>query len=166
MLAFVEADDAAATDVARLDDLGRPAARRPSLQRELGQLVDAYQRRGLDLDLQELFDSFLTVVREQGLRMPSEYVVLLTTLAVLEGVAKHMAPDYRLTDTVAAYARSVLPRPARPRAAQEGALRTLSRYTHLFDDLPVVSREPCGGPARASSAWRCGPQTTTAWWTA
>ena len=79
-----------------------------SLQRELGQLVDDYQRFGLDIDLQELFEAFLTMVREQGLRVPSDYVVLLTTLAMLEGVAKDMAPDYRLTDTVAAYARSAV----------------------------------------------------------
>ena len=98
--------------------------------------------------------------------MPTEYVVLLTTLAVLEGVAKHMAPDYRLTDTVADYVRSSLPGRIDPEQLKKAALRTLARYTHLFDELPVGSREPCGGPARASSAWRCGPQTTTAWWIA
>ncbi len=122
MLAFVEADDAAATDVLASMVSAGPQLDITSLQRELGQLVDAYQRRGLDLDLQDSSTPFLTVVREQGLHMPSEYVVLLTTLAVLEGVAQHLAPDYRLTDTVADYARSIPTRPARPRAAQEGRL--------------------------------------------
>jgi ubiquinone biosynthesis protein len=137
MLAFVEADDVAATDVLASMVSAGPQLDITSLQRELGQLVDTYQSRGLDFDLQELFDSFLTVVREQGLRIPSEYVVLLTTLAVLEGVAKHMAPDYRLTDTVADYARSALPGRLDPEQMKRTALRTLARYAHLLDDLPT-----------------------------
>ena len=141
MLAFVEADDAAATDVLASMVSAGPQLDITSLQRELGQLVDAYQSRGLDFNLQELFDTFLAVVREQGLRIPSEYVVLLTTLAVLEGVAKHMAPDYRLADTVADYARSSLPGRIDPERLKRTALRTLARYTHLLDDLPVgISR--------------------------
>ena len=141
MLAFVEGDEAAATDVLVTMISAGPRLDVTSLQRELGQLVDAYQRRGLDLDLQDVFDRVLTVVREQGLHMPTEYVVLLTTLAVLEGVAKHLAPDYRLTDTVADYARSILPSRVGPEQLKKAALRTLSRYTHLFDELPVgISR--------------------------
>ncbi len=141
MLAFVEGDDAAATDVLVTMISAGPRLDVTTLQRELGHLVDAYQRRGLDLDLQDVFDHILTVVREQGLHMPTEYVVLLTTLAVLEGVAQHLAPDYRLTDTVASYARLVLPSRLGPEQLKKAALRTLSRYTHLFDELPVgISR--------------------------
>jgi ubiquinone biosynthesis protein len=137
LLAFVEADEAAATDVLVAMLSAGPRLDVASLQREMGRLVDGYQRRGLDFDLQEVLDRTLTVVREQGLRMPSEYVVLLTTLAVLEGVAKYMAPDYRITDTVAAYARSVLPSRLDPERLKKTALRTLGRYTHLLDELPV-----------------------------
>ena len=103
----------------------------------MGQLIDDYQRSGLDIDLQELFESFLTIVREQGLRVPSDYVVLLTTLAMLQGVAKHMAPDFRLTDTVAAYARSAVGDRLSPEQLMTGAHRTMARYKHLLDDLPV-----------------------------
>jgi ubiquinone biosynthesis protein len=137
MLAFVEADDAAATDAFVSMISAGPQLDVASLQRELGPMVDAYQSRGLDFDLEELFDTFLTLIREQGLRIPSEYVVLLTTLAALEGVAKQMAPDYRLTDTVADYARSALPDRFGPEHLKKKAVRTLSRYAHLLDDLPV-----------------------------
>jgi ubiquinone biosynthesis protein len=137
LLAFVEADEATATDVLVAMLSAGPRLDVASLQREMGRLIDGYQRRGLDFDLQEVLDRTLTVVREQGLRMPSEYVVLLTTLAVLEGVAKHMAPDYRITDTVADYARSVLPSRLDPERLKKTALRTLGRYTHLLDELPV-----------------------------
>ena len=141
MLAFIEGDDAAATDALVSIISAGPQVDVATLQREMGHLVDAYQRRGMDLDLQELFDRVLAVVREQGLHLPTEYVVLLTTLAVLEGVAKHMASDYRLTETVAAYARSVLPSRLDPDHLKKVALRTLSRYAHLFDELPVdISR--------------------------
>jgi ubiquinone biosynthesis protein len=137
MLAFVEADDAAATDILASLVTADPQLDVASLQRELGQLIDAYQRLGLDIDLQELFESFLTIVREQDLRVPSEYVVLLTTLAMLQGVAKHLAPDYRLTDTVAAYAHSAVGSRLSPEQFLTGAHRTLARYKHLLDDLPV-----------------------------
>jgi ubiquinone biosynthesis protein len=137
MLAFVEADEAAATDILASMVAAGPELDVASLQRELGQLIDAYQRLGLDIDLQELFESFLTIVREQGLRVPSDYVVLLTTLAMLQGVAKHMAPDYRLTDTVAAYARSAVGGRLSPEQFVTGAHRTMARYKHLLDDLPV-----------------------------
>ena len=56
MLAFVEADEAAATDVLASMVSAGPQLDVASLQRELGQLVDAYQRLGLDIDLQELFE--------------------------------------------------------------------------------------------------------------
>ena len=137
MLAFVEADEAAATDILASMVSAGPQLDMASLQRELGQLVDAYQRFGLEIDLQELFEAFLTMVREQGLRVPSDYVVLLTTLAMLEGVAKHMAPDYRLADTVAAYAHSAVGDRLSPEQLMKGAHRTLARYKHLLDDLPV-----------------------------
>ena len=141
MLAFVEGDDAAAADVLVSMIAAGPGLDITTLQSELGSLVDTYQRRGLDFDLQEVFNGVMTVVREQGLRIPTDYVVLLTTLAALEGVAKHMAPDYRLTDTVAAYARSTLSSRVSPDQLKKVALRTLSRYTHLLDDLPVgISR--------------------------
>ena len=137
MLAFVEADEAAATDILASMVSAGPQLDVASLQRELGQLIDDYQRSGLDIDLQELFESFLTIVREQGLRVPSDYVVLLTTLAMLQGVAKHMAPDFRLTDTVAAYARSAVGDRLSPEQLMTGAHRTMARYKHLLDDLPV-----------------------------
>jgi ubiquinone biosynthesis protein len=137
MLAFVEADEATATDILASMVSAGPQLDVASLQRELGQLIDAYQRSGLDIDLQELFESFLTIVREQGLRVPSGYVVLLTTLAMLQGVAKDMAPDYRLTDTVTAYARSAVGGRLSPEQFMTGAHRTLARYKHLLDDLPV-----------------------------
>ena len=137
MLTFIDGDDAAATDLIVSMISAGPGLDVSTLQREVSRLVDAYQRHGLDLDLQELFESILTVVREQGLRIPTEYVVLFTTLGVLEGVAKHMAPDYQLTASVAAYARSVLPSRFDPERLKLAALRTLSRYTHLLEDLPV-----------------------------
>ena len=137
MAAFTEGDDAAATDIIVSMISAGPGLDVTVLQREVGRLVDAYQRHGLDLDLQALFDSILAVVRDQGLRIPTEYVVLFTTLGVLEGVAKHMAPDYQLNDTVAAYIGSVLPGRFDPERLKQAALRTLSRYVHLLEDLPV-----------------------------
>jgi ubiquinone biosynthesis protein len=137
MLAFVEADEATATDIFASMVSAGPQLDVASLQRELGQLIDAYQRFGLDIDLQELFDAFLTTVREQGLTIPSDYVLLLTTLAMLEGVAKHMAPDYQLTDTVADYARSAVGGRLSPEQLMTEAHRTLARYKRLLDELPV-----------------------------
>jgi ubiquinone biosynthesis protein len=138
MLAFVEGDEAAATDALASMVSAGPQLDIAALQRELAPLVDAYQQHGLDLDLQALLDTFLSVVREQDLRVPSEYVTLLTTLAALEGVAKALAPEYRLTDTVADYARSAIPDRFGPEHLKKSAVRALARYAHLLDDLPVA----------------------------
>ena len=168
MLAFVEGDEAAATDVVVGDDLGRSAARRhdaaardgpPRRRATSGAAWTSICRRSSSASLK--------VVREQGLHMPTQYVVLLTTLGVLEGVAQHMAPDYRLTETVAAYARSVLPSRLDPEhlkkaaLADPGALHAPVRRTaggHLAS--------PAAGQRGRVSHGRCGPRTTTAWWTA
>jgi len=48
-----------------------------------------------------------------------------------------MAPDCHLTGTVAAYARSVPPSRLDPERLKKAALRTLSRCTHLLEDLRV-----------------------------
>jgi ubiquinone biosynthesis protein len=161
MLAFVEADEAAATDVLASMVSAGPQLDVASLQRDLGQLVDAYQRSGLDIDLQELFESFLTVVREQGLQVPSDYVVLLTTLAMLQRVAKHMATDYRLTDTVAAYALSRRWRLS-PEQLMRGAHRTWRATSICLDDLPVgLSRAAATGEASSALAVRPSGATTT-----
>jgi len=141
MLSFVEGDDAAATDVLVSMMSAGPRLEIATLQREMGRMIDSYQRRGAGADLSEVFERLFAVVREQDLRMPTEFVVLLTTLAVVEGVAMKIAPDYRLTDTVAAYAGTAMPERLSPDQLKQVAVRTLARYTHLLDDLPVgVSR--------------------------
>jgi len=155
MLAFVEADDAAATDILASMISAGPQSDVVPLQRELAPVVDAYQKCGLDLDPRELLDTFLAVVREQGLQVPSKYAVLLTTLAALEGVAKELAPEYRLTETVAAYALSAVPDRFGPERLKKMAFRTLARYGHLLDDLPVGLSGPCDERARGDP--RRGP---------
>jgi ubiquinone biosynthesis protein len=139
MMSFVEGDPAAAADVMAAMISAGPRLEISMLQREIGRVIDSYQRRNADLS--EVFQRLLDVMREQGLHVPSEFVVLLTTLAVVEGVAMNIAPDYRLTDTVAAYAGKALPDRMDPEYIKKVVLRTLGRYTHLLDDLPVgVSR--------------------------
>ena len=139
MLSFVEGDHAAAADVMASMISAGPRLEITTLQREMGRVIDSYQRRSTDLA--DVFQRLLDVMREQGLRVPSEFVVLLTTLAVVESVAMNIAPDYRLTDTVAAYAGKSAPDRLDPDRLKQAVVRTLSRYTHLLDDLPVgVSR--------------------------
>jgi ubiquinone biosynthesis protein len=139
MLAFVEGDPAAAADVMAAMISAGPRLEISMIQREMGRVIDSYQRRHVDLS--EVFQRLLDVMREQDLHVPSEFVVLLTTLAVVEGVAMNIAPDYRLTDAVAAYAGKAMPDRLDPEHLKKMAMRTLGRYTHLLEDLPVgVSR--------------------------
>ena len=137
MLAFVEGDDAAFTDVLVSMISAGPRLDLTTLQREVERLVGSSQGPRKDVDLQEALNRVLEVMREEDLHVPSQYIVPLTTLVVLEGVAKQMAPDCRLTDSVAVYARSALPSRLDPEHLKKTALRTLTRYTHLLDELPV-----------------------------
>ncbi len=141
MLSFVEGDDAAAADVFASMISAGPRLEIATLQREMGLLIDSYQCRRTGAHLTEVFERLLAMVRDQGVRMPTDYVVLLTALAVVEGAAMKIAPDYRLADTVSAYAGATMPDRLAPDRLKQAALRTLAPHARLLDDMPVgISR--------------------------
>jgi CBS domain-containing protein len=82
-------------------------------------------------------EDLLKLMRDHQLRVPIELRVLLTTLGVLEGVAKQIDPGFQLIDATKPFARRLMPDRYSPGHILKASLRSLRAYSRFFDQLPV-----------------------------
>jgi len=87
--------------------------------------------------LGKFMQDLLKLMRDHQLRVPPELRVLLTTLGVLEGVAKQIDPAFRLIDATKPFARRLMPERYSPGHILKASLRSARAYGRFFDQLPV-----------------------------
>ncbi len=85
--------------VSALESLGIAAApnRREALARDLNRLLERYLGRSLgEVKIDEVSEALFATIRQNQLRMPSDLVMLLKTLAMYEGVGRTLDPDFNI----------------------------------------------------------------------
>ena len=156
MLLSVFDDDPAGATEAVLQMTGMPPhVNIATLEVELGAMMNQYRRAqmtggGLDVLVQQL----LTMMRNHGLHLPTELTVLLTTLAMVDGTARQIDPEFRLVDAAKPFARRLLPQQYGPEKIFKATVRSGRAYARLFDQLPLqltrVMRRASEGEFRVS----------------
>lgn len=119
----------------------------------LGELPDDFDRRSLSQDVAEFFDQYgmlafddfdlteamndaMDIIRRQHIRLPGRLSMLLRMMAVLEGTAEKLSPQFRLVELLKPYRASIIKRRLSPVRMRRRLLAAYRRWSHLLDIVP------------------------------
>ena len=139
MSAIATSDAASATDVLLQLCGAPPETRVVELQREIEIVLDEYQAaaaRG-DSGLTQAANGMLNALRAQRLKMPARFVVLLTTVGVLEGVARNLSPGFDLIAEVKNHLQDLMKASSQMNSPTQIFMRWIQQYGMLVDEMPV-----------------------------
>ena len=107
------------------------------LEAEVSRLIGKYYNRSLrEVHIGELISEILNLIREHHLMMSSELAVLLTTLAVLEGLGTQLDPNFDFVEVTAPFARKLTDARMEPRAVLRNVMRSLRRSSRMLTEVP------------------------------
>lgn len=107
------------------------------LEMEVSRLINKYYNRSLrEVHIGELISEVLNLVRQHHLMMSSELALLLTTLAVLEGLGTQLDPNFDFVAVTAPFARKMTDARMEPRAFLRTLMRSFRRSGKMMVDLP------------------------------
>ena len=108
-----------------------------ALELEVSRLIGKYYNRSLrEVHIGQLISEVLNLIRVHHLMMSSELAVLLTTLAVLEGLGTQLDPNFDFVAVTAPFARRMADARMEPRALLRSLVRSMRRNVKMFSDLP------------------------------
>lgn len=110
---------------------------RAALVRDVGHLLERYIGRPLvEIRMDEVTEAIFAVVRRHRLRMPAELVLLMKTLAMNEGVGRHLDSGFNASEVAAPFVRTAMRRRLRPAEWEPELRRGLIDLGRAGLDLP------------------------------
>jgi ubiquinone biosynthesis protein len=108
-----------------------------SLESELARLFARYYDVALgEIHIADVVDQLLTIVHEHELHMPSEFILPLTVLAVLDGIGLELDPEFNFVDVAKPFASQLIRERVSPDNWLRSVMRTLRHGNRLLLDLP------------------------------
>jgi ubiquinone biosynthesis protein len=107
------------------------------VRQEVARIIDRYH--GVELrriDIGEIVSDVTGLIRDQHLGVPSDFVVLLATFAVLQGIGRELDPDFDFAAAAAPYAKELVGERMQPSRLFEQASRTVRRLSRTMGRLP------------------------------
>jgi ubiquinone biosynthesis protein len=139
LLAVMDDDPVDATEALLSMCSADPTLDVATLQKDLAHVVSLYRESQSRPDVLQLtLQETLSTIRKHRLGLPGDIAVLLTTLGVLEGVARQIDPDFEIIDAAKPFAQRVLMKSFGPQAWPREILRGVRRYRKLVEELPVA----------------------------
>jgi ubiquinone biosynthesis protein len=117
------------------------AVRRDELVRDMSYLTDRYVGRPLaDLRFEEVTADIFATARRHHLRIPADLILLMKTLAMNEGVGRHLDPRFNAAAVAAPFARRVMRRRLLPTVWEPEVRRGMTDLARIGLDLPGTLR--------------------------
>jgi ubiquinone biosynthesis protein len=117
------------------------AMRRDELVRDVGYLLDRYVGRPLaDLRFDEVTADIFATARRHHLRIPADMILLMKTLAMNEGVGRHLDPWFNASAVAAPFVRRIMRRRLRPAVWEPEIRHGLTDLARASLDLPGTLR--------------------------
>ncbi len=115
-----------------------PDVDRQSLTRDIDRLLQHYGGRALkEMRFSDLLEDVMPVVFEHRLRMPTNYWLLAKTLAMMEGIALSLAPDFDIFAFSAPYVTRLILQTVVPDGRTvSDVIRRGMTWIDLIDELP------------------------------
>lgn len=129
--------DGIVDQLVRMGAAGSDVDRR-ALSRDIERVLYKYYSTSLgDIRIQGLADVAMPIVNRYHLRLPSNFVLLLQTLGMIQGIALTLDPDFDVWAFSEPYMRRVTRRLARPRRGRgQNLLRQGREWNELASNLP------------------------------
>ena len=141
LVALARQDAAQIADAVLELGVARGPVDRRQLRDDLGVLVRHYAGFTVaELDLARLIEEILAIVRRHRLQLPRELALLLKMLVMNEGMARRLAPEFRIADVLAPYAERFVARQLSPAALTRRLRRAGIDAAQLGLELPAQLR--------------------------
>lgn len=119
----------------------------------LGSLPNDFDRHALARDIADYFDRFaclpldqinigdamtdaISTIRKHRIRLPARVSMLIRMLAVLEGTAEGISPEFHLMALLQPYKRRILSRRFSPSRLRRKSMAVVRHWSHLIDIVP------------------------------
>lgn len=113
-------------------------ADRAALRRDVRRVLQRYQGVALeDMVIKEIFQELMPIAYRHHLRLPGNLWLLVQTLAVWEGVAKELDPDFDIFEVSGPYVKDFSLRAWSPTTWGPGVLRGVAAWYDLLTLLPT-----------------------------
>ncbi len=128
---------------------------REALTNDLRRLLVRYYGLSLqDIPTDEVMQQLEPIIQRHRLRVPSDYLLLLKTLAVMQGVGLALDPTYDIFATAQPYVRRLLLSVVAPRSWAPEVLRHAGDWAYLASELPRQSARLVGLAERGDLGFR------------
>ncbi|MCB0707056.1 MAG: AarF/ABC1/UbiB kinase family protein [Saprospiraceae bacterium] len=94
-----------------------------------------------DIDGKEVMQGLNALFYEYKFKIPSNLLLLLKALIIIEGVGLQLNPQYDIIQNIGPYVQTLLTKKYNPKRMQREFLRTAEDTTNLLRDLPEDIRE-------------------------
>lgn len=107
------------------------------LKRDVGKLIDKYYDLRLqEVDTRQLVFEVMSLIGKRGLTLDSEFALLLTTLATIQGLGTAIDPEFHFVESVTPFARRIIQEEVRPENLASGLLASMRRSFKAAQKLP------------------------------
>lgn len=107
------------------------------LKRDVGKLVEKYYDLRLhEVDTRQLVYEVMSLIGKRGLTLDSEFALLLTTLATIQGLGTAIDPQFHFVESVTPFARRIIEEQVRPGNIAAGFLASFRRSVKAAQKLP------------------------------
>ncbi|MEI0516365.1 AarF/ABC1/UbiB kinase family protein [Brachyspira murdochii] len=100
-------------------------------------LVNKYIDMSLDnINIEDVFNELIEIIREFRLSLPSNIMLLIKSLIVLEGVGRNLDKDVKLIEHIKPFAFRYVKEQIKPDNILKQAKKLISDYSHILKQLP------------------------------
>lgn len=111
---------------------------RKGLEADISYIIDDLLDRPVEqIDVEELSNAILGVVRGYQLNIPSSYIMLMKTLSLLQGTGRVLDTNFRLAELLAPYGQEIIARRHSPGNLARSVVRSYQDWDRLIRALPI-----------------------------
>ena len=101
-------------------------------------LVNKYIDMSLDnINIEDVFNELIEIIREFRLSLPSNIMLLIKSLIVLEGVARNLDKDVKLIEHIKPFAFRYVKEQIKPDNILKQLKKLVTDYSHILKQLPA-----------------------------
>ena len=101
-------------------------------------LVNKYIDMSLDnINIEDVFNELISIIRDFRLTLPSNIMLLMKSLIVLEGVARNLDKDVKLIEHIKPFAFRYVKEQIKPNNILKQAKKLIVDYSHILREIPA-----------------------------